>query len=216
MQAPQPDTPFYVAIEGVIGAGKTTLARMLGQTLDASTLLEIVEENAFLQNFYSDRARYAFQTETFFLLSRYRQQQAVVQPTIQHTRLISDYLFVKNRIFASLNLAGDEWNLFLDLYNALSERVPKPDLVVFLQASVDTLLGRIAQRDRSFERNMDQGYITAVRDAYEQFFADYNETPLLMIETDERDIVRDLQARTETIGMIRAALQGYHQQALIP
>ena len=163
----------YIVVEGVIGVGKSTLARLLVRPFAAETLLEVVEENPFLHDFYVDRARYAFQTETFFLLSRYRQQQAIVQPAVGARNLVSDYLFAKNRLFAGLNLHGDEWDLFLQLYHTLSERVPKPDLVVYLQADVDTLMTRIVQRDRPFERNMDRAYIEQLHDAYARFFAGY-------------------------------------------
>lgn len=207
--------PRYIAVEGVIGAGKTTLARLLAHAFQAETLLEVVEENPFLHHFYGDRARYAFQTETFFLLSRYRQQQAIVQPAIGERSLVSDYLFAKNRLFAGLNLQGDEWELFLQLFRALSERVPRPDLVIYLKASVATHMARIAVRDRQFERAMDRNYIASLRDAYEHFFASYRETPLVAIETDALDLVRDDDARTQVIGTIRAALAGYQQPPLI-
>ena len=206
----------YIVIEGVIGVGKSTLTRLLAEPFGAETLLEVVEENPFLHRFYGDRARYAFQTETFFLLSRYRQQQSVVQPAVERRHLVSDYLFAKNRLFAGLNLRGDEWDLFLQLYNALSERVPRPDLVVFLQADADTLMTRIAQRDRPFERNMDRAYIEQLRETYERFFAAYTDAPLLPIETDTLNLVRDPQARDHVVGAVRAALEGYRQQPLIP
>jgi len=205
----------YVVIEGVIGIGKTTLARLLKQPLDAQALLEVVEENPFLSNFYGDRARYAFQTETFFLLSRYRQQQAVVQPAIDSSNLVSDYLFAKNYLFAQLNLRGDEWDLFRQLYLALAERVPKPDLVVYLQADVDTLMARIAERDRPFERNMERAYVDQLCDAYEHFFTTYTETHVLPIETNALDLVRDPQACRHVMGTIRAALEGYRQEPLL-
>ncbi len=206
----------YIAVEGVIGVGKSTLARLLAAPFAAETLLEVVEENPFLQSFYGDRARYAFQTETFFLLSRYRQQRSIVRPAVGTRNLVSDYLFAKNQLFASLNLQGDEWDLFLQLYRALSERVQRPDLVIYLQADVDTLMARIAQRDRPFERNMDRGYIEQLRETYERFFASYTETPLLAVETDTLNLVRDAEARADLIGTIRAALAGYQQQSLLP
>lgn len=208
-------TTRYIVIEGVIGVGKSTLTRLLARPFSAESLLEIVEENPFLQDFYGDRARYAFQTETFFLLSRYRQQQAVVRPVIGTRNLVSDYLFAKNRLFASQNLRGDEWELFQQLYNTLAERVQAPDLVVYLQADVDTLMGRIAQRDRPFERNMDRDYIEGLREAYDQFFSTYSEAPLLAIETDALNLVRDAEARAHVLGTIRATLEGYQQQSLI-
>lgn len=205
----------YIVVEGVIGVGKSTLTRLLARPFAADTLLEVVEENPFLHQFYDDRARYAFQTETFFLLSRYRQQQAIVRPAAGRRALVSDYLFAKNRLFASLNLHGDEWDLFLQLYRALSERVEKPDLVVLLQADVDTLMARIAQRDRPFERNMDRAYIEQLAETYRRFFADYTEAPLLQIETDMLNVVRDSEARAQVISAIQAALAGYRQQSLI-
>ena len=208
-------TTYYIAIEGVIGVGKSTLARLLARPFQADTLLEVVEENPFLQDFYGDRARYAFQTETFFLLSRYRQQQSIVRPAVGRRSLVSDYLFAKNRLFASLNLQGDEWDLFLQLYRALSERVEKPDLLVYLQADVDTLMARIAQRDRPFERNMDRRYIEQLNEAYERFFAAYDETPLLPIETDMLNLVRDADARADVVARIRAGLSGYRQESLL-
>lgn len=204
---------FYVAIEGVIGVGKTTLARLLQAPLAAVSLLEAVEENPFLSSFYGDRARYAFQTETFFLLSRYRQQQAVVRPARETSNLVSDYLFAKNYLFAGLNLAGDEWDLFRQLFGALEERVVRPDLVIYLQAGVDTLMARIAQRDRPFERNMDRGYIAALHRAYESFFAAYEDSRVLRIDTEGRNLVSDPDAQREVIGLVRAALEGYEQQS---
>lgn len=204
----------YIVIEGVIGVGKTTLSRLLARPFKADVVLEVVEENPFLSSFYDDRARYAFQTETFFLLSRFRQQGALVAPRRAQTNLISDYLFAKNFIFARQNLASDELELWTQLYHTLSERVPRPDLVVYLQADVDTLMARIALRDRPFERDMDRQYIADLRDAYDQFFAGYSDTPLLTVTTDALNLVRDPQARGHVIGQIRAALAGYQQAAL--
>ncbi|WP_029214966.1 deoxynucleoside kinase [Kallotenue papyrolyticum] len=207
--------PHYIVIEGVIGVGKTTLTRLLARTFSATPVLEVVEENPFLSAFYTDRERYAFQTQTFFVLSRFRQQQTQVAPLRGRSNLISDYLFAKNEIFARLNLQGDELELFEQLYGVLAERVPQPDLVVYLQADVDTLMTRIALRDRPFERDMDRQYISDLRDAYEEFFARYTATPLLTIATDTLNLVRDPQARAQVIGQIRAALAGYAQPTLL-
>jgi deoxyguanosine kinase len=204
----------YIVIEGVIGVGKTTLTRILSRTFSATSVLEPVEENPFLSDFYGDRARYAFQTQTFFALSRFKQQTTVIEPLAGRSPIISDYLFAKNDIFARLNLSHDELDLFNQLYRTLAERVPRPDLVVYLQADVETLMARIALRDRPFERDMDRQYITDLRDAYESFFAAYDETPLLIVETDALNLVRDRDARTQVTGRIRAALAGYSQLAL--
>lgn len=205
----------YIVIEGVIGVGKTTLTRLLARPFNATTVLEVVEENPFLSDFYSDRARYAFQTQTFFTLSRFKQQTNVIAPLVGRANLISDYLFAKNDIFARLNLSHDELDLFNQLYHTLAERVPKPDLVVYLQADLDTLMARIALRDRPFERDMDRHYISDLRDAYEAFFAAYTDTPLLVIETDALNMVRDREARAYVMGQIRAALAGYSQPTLL-
>ena len=193
----------YIVIEGVIGVGKTALTRLLGEQLGVATVFEQFEENPFLSNFYRDRARYAFQTEVFFLLNRYRQMQSVVRPLYEAGSLASDYLFAKTRLFAGLNLAGDEMVLFEQLFDALSKQVPHPDLAVYLHASVDTLMARIYQRDRSFERNMDKAYIARLADLYEAFFEDYRDSPLLRIETDNLDLVRDTAAQEHVINLIR-------------
>lgn len=206
----------YIVIEGVIGVGKTTLTRLLAKPFNGQVLLEVVEENPFLSDFYGDRARYAFQTQTFFLLSRYRQQTKEVATQINRANILSDYLFAKNEIFARQNLSREELELFYQLYRTLSEHVPKPDLVVYLQADVETLMARIALRDRPFERDMDRQYITDLRDSYEEFFATYDETPLLTIATDALNLVRDPQARAQVVGQIRAALAGYQQAPLLP
>ncbi|MDQ3707685.1 MAG: deoxynucleoside kinase [Chloroflexota bacterium] len=192
----------YIVIEGVIGVGKTALTRLLGERLGVSTFFEKFEENPFLSNFYSDRARYAFQTEVFFLLNRYRQQQSEVQPAVMSGNVVGDYLFAKTRLFAGINLAGDELALFEQIYDALNKQVARPDLVVYLQASLDSLMSRIYQRDRSFERNMDPRYIERLSGVYEQFFEGYSDTPVLKIETAHLDLIRDAKAQQRVIEAI--------------
>jgi len=184
---------MYVAIEGVIGVGKTTLARLLQPRFEAEILLEIFEENPFLSDFYADRARYAFQTQIFFLLSRYRQQNSNV-PEILKTgkNLIADYTFAKDALFAGINLEGDELVMYHKVHEALEEKIPSPDLIVYLQASTDVLMQRIAFRDRSYERQMERSYIDELNYAYEEFFAKpYNGTKILRIETDKLNIIQD-------------------------
>jgi deoxyguanosine kinase len=191
----------YIAIEGPIGVGKTTLARTLQAEFGAGLLLEIFEENPFLSNFYADRERFAFQTQIFFLLSRYHQQREVPRFLAQQA-LISDYTFAKDRLFAHLNLHGDELETYERLHNALAERVVAPDLVVYLRAGPATLMERIAMRDRPYERSMSPDYIAALAKAYEGFFASYQECRVLAIDTDRLNVVRrraDLQGVVERI-----------------
>jgi deoxyguanosine kinase len=183
---------MYIAIEGVIGVGKTTLARLLQPAFDAEILLEVFEENPFLSDFYSDRSRYAFQTQIFFLLSRYHQQRRGVTAILESGRsLFSDYTFAKDSLFARINLKGDELETYNNLHAALAEKIVLPDLLVYLRASTDTLMQRIAARDRSYERNMEHAYIEELNLAYDDFFSTtYNETPLMVIDTNPLNIVQ--------------------------
>lgn len=206
--------PFFLAIEGVIGVGKTTLAQLLQPRFGAELSLEAFEENPFLSDFYADRARYAFQTQMFFLLSRYRQQRGIGR-TLAHGPLISDYIFAKDSLFAGMNLVGDELDIYHQLYHVLADRIPTPHLVVYLRASTDLLMLRIAMRDRAYERDMDRAYIDDLRLAYEQHFSNYTQTPLLTIDVDTLDYVQDPGALAYVEGQIRTALGiGVHQRAL--
>jgi len=173
----------------VIGVGKTSLAKLLATKTGGRLNLEVVEENPFLDKFYGDRAAYAFQTQIFFLLSRFRQQQKLFQHDMFSATLVSDYLFAKDRIFANLNLSNDELALYDQLATILEQRILKPDLVVYLQARTEILLERIHYRGRSYERDMDSGYIDALNEAYSYFFHHYEDTPLLVVNTDELDFV---------------------------
>jgi len=186
---------MYIAIEGVIGVGKTTLARLLQPSFDAEVLLEIFEENPFLSDFYADRARYAFQTQIFFLLSRYHQQNNNVPKILTDNKsLIADYTFAKDALFAGINLTGDELDMYHKVHEALGEKIPKPDLLVYLQASTDTLMNRIAFRDRSYERQMERSYINELNMAYEEFFSKpFDHTPVLKIETNDLDIIHNTE-----------------------
>jgi deoxyguanosine kinase len=179
---------MYLAIEGVIGVGKTTLARLLRPMFNATLLLEVFEENPFLSNFYGDRARYAFQTQIFFLLSRYHQQKAVPQ-TLESGGLISDYTFEKDALFARLNLQSEELNTYLQVYHALGERTVKPDLIVYLRVSTEVAMQRIAMRDRPYERDMDIDYIHRLNLAYEQHFSEEFDSRVLMVDSSHLDFV---------------------------
>jgi deoxyguanosine kinase len=189
---------MYIAVEGVIGVGKTTLVRMLQTPLNAQVLLEVFEENPFLSNFYEDRARYAFQTQIFFLLSRYHQQRREVPDVLKAgENLISDYTFSKDAIFAQINLHGDELEMYYRVHEALAEKLILPDLVVYLQADTDVLMKRIAQRDRPYERNMQREYIDELNRTYEAFFSNGKAGgSVLRINTNRLDFVEhpeDLQ-----------------------
>ncbi|MHB1120951.1 MAG: deoxynucleoside kinase [Bellilinea sp.] len=183
---------MYFAIEGVIGVGKTTLARLLQPRMAANLLLEVFEENPFLSNFYSDRARYAFQTQIFFLLSRYHQQNRnVPQLLAQALPLISDYTFEKDALFASINLKGDELEMYYRVHEALAEKMTPPSMVVYLRASTETLMQRITMRDRPYERNMEVSYIEELNQAYDTFFLKrpQRRTPVLVIDSNTLDFV---------------------------
>lgn len=183
--------PRYIVVEGVIGVGKTTLVRRLSERLNARTVLEVFEENPFLADFYSDRDRYAFQTEMFFLLSRYRQQENFAQEDLFARFSVSDYLFHKCRIFASLTLTPDELTLFDRVYGILSANVPKPDLVVYLHAPVDTLMERISRRGREYERHIERDYLSHLVGLYTDVFSNYTETALLTVDTQDVNFSED-------------------------
>jgi len=179
----------YIVVEGAIGVGKTTLARMLQDHLQTKLVLEVFEENPFLAKFYESRAQYAFQTQMFFLLSRYRQQQEVTQLLQSPGALVSDYMFAKDRLFARLTLADDEWDIYQQIHGALAEQIPTPDLIVYLQADTEVLMGRIAQRDRPYERDMDRTYLDTLRRAYDRYFLEKRDVPVLTIDTNDLNFV---------------------------
>jgi len=198
---------MYIAIEGVIGVGKTTLARRLQPSFNAELLMEIFEENPFLSDFYSDRQRYAFQTQIFFLLSRYHQQRNGVKEALaKNPWLISDYTFEKDRLFAEINLQGDELDVYYNLHDALSEKIHKPDLIVYLRADTRVLMQRIAQRDRPYERQMELAYIEALNQTYDTRFAN-KAGPILTIDTNQLDFVRHDEDLLFVDRQIRQALK---------
>jgi deoxyguanosine kinase len=209
---------MYIAIEGVIGVGKTTLARLLQPAFEADVLLEVFEENPFLSDFYGDRARYAFQTQIFFLLSRYRQQNNNVPNILAAGKsLIADYTFAKDSLFAGINLKGDELEMYYKVHEALGEKIPKPDLLVYLQATTDTLMQRIAFRDRSYERQMERSYIDELNVAYEEFFSKpFDHTPILKIDSNELNIIHNAEHIKLIENRIREALGLAPYQPALP
>lgn len=181
----------HIAIEGVIGVGKTTLAQMLAERLGGRLVLEKFEENPFLPKFYDDPEHYAFQTQIFFLLSRYRQQQDLFQADLFQQYVISDYIFEKDKIFAYLNLQDEELKLYESLLSAIEKNIPTPDLVVYLQSSVDRLMSNIRKRARKMEINMSEEYIKELNEAYNYFFFRYKGAPLLIVKATEIDFVNN-------------------------
>ena len=191
---------MYVAIEGVIGVGKTSLARLLQPSFDSCLLLEVFEENPFLSSFYQDRSRYAFQTQMFFLLSRYHQQRRSVTDIISaNNPLFSDYTFDKDALFARINLAGDELEMYYRVHEALAEKIPAPDLVVYLRAATETLMNRITLRDRSYERAMEREYIHKLNIAYDEYFLDpARQKSVMVVDSNDLDFVH----RNEDLDLI--------------
>ena len=184
------DVTGYIAIEGVIGVGKTSLARAIANRVEGDTIEEPFEDNPFLERFYEEPEPWAFQTQLFFLFSRFRQLQEARQPTLFARATICDYLFAKDIIFAHANLSDEELKLYHQIYDLLREKVPSPDLVIYLQAPSSVLMGRIKKRDRSYEREMDRDYIDRLADLYNQYFFHYTDCPLLVVQTEHLDFVR--------------------------
>lgn len=183
----------YIAIEGVIGAGKTSLCNMLGERLAGKVVLERFEENPFLKDFYKDPDRFAFQTQIFFLLTRYKQQQELFQADLFHRFLITDYVFEKDKIFAYLTLQDEELKLYEMMVGAIERNIPTPDLVVYLQSSVPRLMQNIKQRGRTYEASMSEDYIKDLNEAYNYFFFRYKATPLLIVNSTQIDFVNNPQ-----------------------
>jgi len=200
--------PKYMCIEGVIGAGKTSLTKLIAEELNAQMVFEQPEENPFLQDFYRDPKRFAFQTQLFFLLSRYRQQQESFQTDLFHDYTVSDYLFAKDRIFAHLNLEDRELYLYDRVASLLERDIPKPDLVVYLQSSTDRLMTNIRKRGRSYEKNISVDYIRSLNEAYNRFFFHYNDTPLLVINSTEIDFVNSREDFTDLMHQIMRSHSG--------
>ncbi len=199
---------YYIAIEGPIGVGKTSLAELLSKELGARLVLEDFEDNPFLPDFYNDPERFGFQTQLFFLLQRYRQQQDLRQVDMFQKLLITDYMFVKDRLFASLNLDDKEMHLYDTVASLLERNIIRPDLVIYLQADTDVLMKNIAKRGRNMERNVTWEYIDALNQVYTEYFFRYQDTPLVIINTDNIDFVENEEDLKEVIDYIRKPVSG--------
>jgi len=199
---------YHIAIEGTIGVGKTSLSKLLGERLDGKLVLEEFEENPFLVDFYKNSSRYAFQTQLFFLLSRYRQQQQLQQIDLFTKTLISDYMFVKDRLFAALNLNDREMSLYNSVARILEKNVTSPDLVIFLQSDTDRLMENIKNRGRKYEELIDWKYIDALNQMYNEYFFRYDKSPLLIINTNNIDFVNNKEDLESIIDFIRTPGEG--------
>ncbi len=202
----------YVVVEGVIGSGKTSFVEILGAHLNARVVLEPVEENPFLVKFYSDRKRYSFQTQLYFLLSRFKQQQEIASQTdLFHSLVLSDYYFVKDKIFASVNLDAHELQLYHTVSSILEPQIVRPDLVIYLQTSTSRLMKNIRTRNREYEKTISEQYLRELTEAYNHFFFYYQETPLLIVDVTNMDLVNNLRDIDEIVGEInKTRIKGTH------
>ena len=199
---------YHIAIEGTIGVGKTSLAKILSNRLDSKLILEEFEDNPFLSDFYKDSKRYAFQTQLFFLLSRFRQQIEFKQIDIFTKSIISDYMFIKDRIFASLTLDEKEMTLYDNISKILEKEIIYPDLVLFLQSDTDRLMQNINSRGRTYETTISWSYIDSLNQIYNEYFFRYDKSPLLIINTNDIDFVNDKNDLEEILSIIQKPIYG--------
>ncbi len=200
----------YIAVEGPIGVGKTSLSKLLADKLDAHLIMEEATENPFLADFYKNRKKYAFQAQIFFLLARYQQLAKLNTLDLFHQTIVADYTFEKDQLFAKVNLEDREMILYDKIAATLSKDIPKPDLVIFLQAATETLLKRIKQRGVPFEKNIDMYYLDELNEAYNYYFFEYDLTPLLVVKTDDIDFVNNPDDLNDLIEQIKKPLSGTH------
>jgi deoxyadenosine/deoxycytidine kinase len=198
----------YIVIEGPIGVGKTSLTRLLAKEFNARLILEKPEENPFLSQFYRDRKKYAFQAQIFFLLNRFQQQREIVQFDLFNQTTLSDYLFAKDRIFASLNLDDHELALYEQIFSLLNGQIATPDLVIFLQAKPEVLHHRIKSRNIAYERDVDMEYLKTLTDAYNYYFFHYDQSPLLVVDTSEIDFVNRKEDFDQLVREIKQMKKG--------
>ncbi len=202
--------PRYIAIEGPIGVGKTALAQRLADSLSADLVLEELDENPFLERFYRDGRSAALPAQMFFLFSRARQIEKMRQPDLFSSVRISDYLFTRDRLFAELNLDADELNLYDQIAENLSVDAPVPDLVIYLQASVDSIMQRLSRRDANYDRYVERGYVEQLTDAYSRFFHNYDDGPLLIVNASQIDPVKNDADYQQLFQQIERTTGGRH------
>jgi len=202
--------PRYIAIEGAIGVRKTSLAKFLANQFGWRLVQEEVGINPFLERFYENPKKYAFQTQLFFLLSRYRQQRELAQGNLFENGVVSDYVLAKDKIFALVNLEDDEISLYDAIYKLLVSTVPRPDLVIYLQARPEVLLSRVRKRGVEYERNISLDYLKTLSDAYNEYFFHYNETPLLVVNTSEIDFVESPRDLEHLVREVKSVKRGTH------
>jgi deoxyadenosine/deoxycytidine kinase len=198
----------YIVVEGPVGVGKTSLVRLLAEEFNARLILEKTEENPFLVHFYEDRKKYAFQTQIFFLLNRFQQQREIAQLDLFNQMTLCDYLFAKDRIFALLNLDENELVLYQKIFHLLNGQIPSPDLVIFLQAKPEVLFHRIKLRNQPYEKEMDLEYLKKLTEAYNYYFFRYDQTPLLVVDTNEIDFVNKREDLDQLIREIKQMKKG--------
>jgi len=198
----------YIVIEGPIGVGKTSLTGLLAKEFNARMVVEEPEENPFLKQFYQDRKKYAFQTQLFFLLNRFQQQKEIAQLDLFNQVTVSDYLFAKDRIFASINLDDHELALYTQIYQLLNGQIPTPDLIIFLQAKPEILLHRIRSRGHSYEKEIELDYLKTLTEAYNYYFFHYDQSPLLIVDTSEIDFVKRKEDLSQLFREIKQMRKG--------
>jgi deoxyguanosine kinase len=205
-----PKTPRYIAIEGPIGVGKSSLAKLLAQKFGTRLVKEEVAHNPFLERFYENPKKYAFQTQLYFLLSRYRQQKELAQGDLFESGVVCDYILAKDKIFALINLEDDEVSLYESIYKLLVSTLSRPDLVIYLQARPEVLLSRVRKRGIVYERNISLDYLKTLSDAYNEYFFHYNETPLLVVNTSEIDFVESTRDLEHLVREVKSVKRGMH------
>lgn len=204
------DLPQYIAVEGPIGVGKTSLTRRIAAAFDYETLLEAPEVNPFLERFYQNRRQAALQTQLFFLFERVRQLESMRQADLFNPGRVADFLLEKDRLFAGINLDADERDLYQRIYEHLTIDAPSPDLVVYLQAPVGVLLERIQNRGIGYEKGIERGYLAELNDAYTEFFHYYEASPLLIVNTTEIDLAHNDRDFEDLVKFMLTVKRGRH------